>query len=71
MILQTARDDLKKIEVCEEELKKKKARLAHYFCEKPDKFKLSECFQIILDFRIKFKKAAHENEVREEKQKKR
>ena len=54
----------------EEELKKSKQKLARYLCEKPDRFDLSDCFQTIIEFKMKFKKAVIENQVREEKQQK-
>jgi len=64
--LKLARDDLKKIGECENELKASKKKLAGYLCEKAEKFDLSECFRTIIEFKMKFQRAALENHKREE-----
>ncbi|XP_070971282.1 FH2 domain-containing protein 1-like [Oncorhynchus clarkii lewisi] len=57
--------DLKR---CRLDLRKEGKSLIDFFCEDKDTFMLDECFRILQDFCLKFKKAVKDNREREHKE---
>ena len=71
LVFQKSETRVIEINLKEKSLTEDSKRLAAYLCENPDKFTLSNCCQIVADFRKKFIKAVEDNHKREIAAKKR
>lgn len=62
--LQAAENKVQMLQRDMKDVESVRQRLAEFFCEDPNSFKLEECFKIFQTFCEKFKQAVHENERR-------
>ncbi|XP_045619895.1 uncharacterized protein [Procambarus clarkii] len=66
--LQVASNDLNSLKAGIEDVENVKIKVAEYFCEDPNTFKIEESFKILFNFCSRFKQAIAENERRRQQE---